>query len=60
MTDGTNALFMFESYRSGDSAAARWIRVGLRKKSLQAIDIDDLAGDTADFIDQTSKHQSRK
>lgn len=60
MTDGTNIVFMFESYRSGDSAAARLDPGWTAEKSLQTTDIHDLGVDLADFIDQTAKHQSRE
>lgn len=60
MTGGTNTVFMFESYRSGDSAAARLDPGWTPERSLQARDIHDLAVDLADFIEQTAKHQRRK
>ena len=60
ITDGTNDLFYFESFRSGDSAAARLDPGWTPEKSLQSTDIHDLAVDMADYIEQISKHQSRK
>jgi len=60
MTDGTNLFFVFESYRCGDSAAARFDIGFTPEQNLQIMDLNDLGGDMADFIQQTSQHIPRK
>ena len=60
MTAGDKPLFRFESFRSGDSAAARMDPGWTAEQKLQTRDINDLAIDMADFIAQTAKHQPRK
>lgn len=59
MTDAGRQVFVFESYRSGDSAAARLDPGWTEERKLQTTDILDLAIDLSDFMDQTSKHQPR-
>jgi hypothetical protein len=60
MSKDGKVLFRFESYRSGDSAAARLDPGWTKEQKLQSKDILDLARDMADFIRQTSSHQVRK
>ena len=60
LRDGDRVMFQFESYRSGDSAAARLDPGWTPEERLQSRDILDLAKDLAEFVVQTSKHQPRK
>jgi hypothetical protein len=60
MTAGDKPLFQFESFRSGDSAAARLDPGWTPEQKLQTRDINDLALDMGNFIEQTAKHQPRK